>query len=97
MTKRHEGRENIYKEAKLDLATKEVQIYLYGDKNDPYNVALIFEYPKAEVEQPEPKDRPEPRGVRRRRSGRASVSLAAASPRAGEEGGGDGGGPSVPI
>jgi hypothetical protein len=48
-TKRHGGRENTFKEAKLDLANKEVQVDLYGDKNSPYNVALIFEYPKTEV------------------------------------------------
>jgi hypothetical protein len=55
VTKRHEGRENSYKEAKLDLTTKEVLIYLYGDKNSPYNVALIFEYPKGEVNSLSPK------------------------------------------
>jgi hypothetical protein len=48
-TKSHKGRENPYKVAKLDLAAKEVQVYLYGDKNGPYNVALIFECPKTEV------------------------------------------------
>jgi hypothetical protein len=49
VTKRHESRENNFKEVKLDLNTKEVLIYLYGDKNAPHNVALIFEYPKSEV------------------------------------------------
>jgi hypothetical protein len=53
--KRHEGRENPYKEVKLDLNTKEVLIYLYGDKNGPYNIALIFEYPKTEVNNLSPK------------------------------------------
>ena len=53
--KRHEGRENNYKEVKLDLNTKEVWIYLYGDKNGPYNVALIYEYPKTEVNNLSPK------------------------------------------
>jgi hypothetical protein len=49
-TKRHKGRENTFKVAKLlDLPSKEVQVYLYGEKNGPYNVALIFEYPKTEV------------------------------------------------
>jgi hypothetical protein len=48
-SKRHAGRENQYKEAKLNLNTKEVLVYLYGEKNGPYNVALIFEYPKAEA------------------------------------------------
>jgi hypothetical protein len=32
----------------LDLNAKNVQIYLYGSKTSPYEVALIFEYPKAE-------------------------------------------------
>jgi len=54
-TKKHKGRENTYKFAKLDLATKEVQIYLYGEKNGPYNVALIFEYPKDQVNNLSPK------------------------------------------
>jgi len=51
VSKKHAGRENSYKEAKLNLNTKEVLIYLYGtvDKNSPYNVALIFEYPKTEA------------------------------------------------
>jgi len=53
--KKHEGRENSYKEVKLDLNTKEVLIYLYGDKNGPYNIALIFEYPKTEVNNLSPK------------------------------------------
>jgi hypothetical protein len=53
--KRHEGRENAYKEAKLDLNTKEVLVYLYGDKNGPYNVAMIFEYPKEELNNLSPK------------------------------------------
>jgi hypothetical protein len=47
-SKRHGGRDNTYKEAKLKLANKEVQIDLFGDKNGPYNVALIFEYPETE-------------------------------------------------
>lgn len=57
MIKKHEGRENSYKELKLDLTTKEVLIDLYGtgDKNAPYNVALIFEYPKSEVNNLSPK------------------------------------------
>ena len=32
-------------------------MYLYGDKNDPYEVALIFEYPKAEHNTVNPKIR----------------------------------------
>jgi hypothetical protein len=53
--KKHEGRENNYKEVKLDLNAKEVVIYLYGDKNGPYNIAMIFEYPKTEVNNLSPK------------------------------------------
>jgi hypothetical protein len=54
-TKAHKGRENKYGFAKLDLATKDVQIYLYGEKNGPYNVALIFECPKDQVGSLSPK------------------------------------------
>jgi hypothetical protein len=53
--KKHEGRENSYKEVKLDLNTKEVLIYLYGEKNGPYDIALIFEYPKTELNNLSPK------------------------------------------
>ncbi len=55
VSKKHAGRENSYKEAKLNLNTKEVSIYLYGDKNGPYNVALIFDYPKTEANNVSPK------------------------------------------
>ena len=34
-----------------------MQIYLYGGKNSPYEVALIFEYPKAEHNAVNPKIR----------------------------------------
>jgi hypothetical protein len=54
-SKEHNGRENKYDAAKLDLATKEVQIFLYGDKNGPYNVAMIFEYLKTAVNDLSPK------------------------------------------
>jgi len=39
----------------LDLNAKHVQIYLYSGKNSPYEVALIFEYPKAEHNAVNPK------------------------------------------
>jgi hypothetical protein len=39
----------------LDLNAKKVQIYLYSGKNSPYEVALIFEYPKAEHNAANPK------------------------------------------
>ena len=55
VSKGHGGRDNGYREAKLNLGEKEVLIYLYGDKNNPYNVALIFDYPKTEVNNLSPK------------------------------------------
>jgi len=48
-------RDNTFKYKLLDLTAKYVQIYLYGDKNSPYEVALIFEYPKAEHNAANPK------------------------------------------
>ncbi len=44
--KKHGTRINNFKTTTLDLTAKEVQIFLYGDKNAPYEVALIFDYPK---------------------------------------------------
>lgn len=38
--------DNTFKYKLLDLTAKNVQVYLYGSKNSPYEVALIFEYPK---------------------------------------------------
>ncbi len=46
---------NTFKYNLLDLTAKNVQIYLYGEKNSPYEVALIFEYPKAEHNAVNPK------------------------------------------
>ena len=40
------NRSNDFNATTLDLSTKEVQVYLYGDKNAPHEVALIFDYPK---------------------------------------------------
>jgi hypothetical protein len=48
-TKKHKGRENIFKFTKFQQGDKEIQVYIQGDKNSPYNVALIFEYPKTEL------------------------------------------------
>ena len=48
-------RGNTFKYKLLDLNAKNVQIYLYGGKNSPYEVALIFEYPKAEHNAVNPK------------------------------------------
>ena len=46
---------NTFKYKLLDLNAKNVQIYLYGNKNSPHEVALIFEYPKAEHNSVNPK------------------------------------------
>lgn len=48
-TKAHKGRKNTFKAARVDLTAKEVQVFIYGTKNDPYEVALIFEGPKDEI------------------------------------------------
>jgi hypothetical protein len=45
-TKAHGARNNAYKTKTLDANTKEVQVWIYGDKNSPSQVALIFDYPK---------------------------------------------------
>jgi hypothetical protein len=45
-SKSHGNRVNPFKTRTLDLTAKEVQLYLYDVKNSPYEVALIFEYPK---------------------------------------------------
>jgi len=39
---------NSFRAQTLEVGPKNVQIYLYGGKTNPYDVALIFEYPKAE-------------------------------------------------
>lgn len=41
-------KKNVFRHLTLDLDPKTVQVYLYGAKNNPYEVALIFEYPKTE-------------------------------------------------
>jgi hypothetical protein len=48
-------RDNTFKYKLLDLNAKNVQVYLYGGKNSPYEVALIFEYPKTEHNAVNPK------------------------------------------
>jgi len=48
-------RDNTFKSNLLDLTAKNVQIYLYGGKNSPFEVALIFEYPKTEHNAVNPK------------------------------------------
>ena len=52
---RRRSRNNTFKYNLLDLTAKNVQIYFYGDKNNPYEVALIFEYPKTEHNTVNPK------------------------------------------
>ena len=47
--------DNSFKYKMLDLNAKNVQIYLYGSKSSPYEVALIFEYPKTEHNSVNPK------------------------------------------
>jgi hypothetical protein len=47
-SKSHGGRTNSFKTLTLDLTAKEVKVYLFGDKNSPEKVALIFDYPKEE-------------------------------------------------
>ncbi len=44
-----------FKSYEVDLNVKTVQVFLYGSKNDPHEVALIFEYPKAERNAVSPK------------------------------------------
>jgi len=39
---------NTFKAQTMEVGAKDVQVYLYGGKTNPYEVALIFEYPKAE-------------------------------------------------
>jgi len=41
-------KKNVFKHSTIDLDPKTLQVYLYGKKGDPYEVALIFEYPKTE-------------------------------------------------
>jgi hypothetical protein len=45
-TKAHLPRSNTYKTKSVDANTKEVQVWIYGDKNSPAQVALIFDCPK---------------------------------------------------
>jgi len=54
-TRTHAHRDNNYRAAKRDLEAKEVRVYLYGDENSTHQVALIFEFPKTEVDKLNPK------------------------------------------
>jgi hypothetical protein len=54
-TKSHLSRDNKFKGTKLEVGDKEVQVYVYGDENAAHQVGLIFEYPKSEVNNLNPK------------------------------------------
>jgi hypothetical protein len=54
-TKTHADRETAYKTAKLDLPSKDVQFYFLEDPSGVREVALIFDYPKTEVNKISPK------------------------------------------
>jgi hypothetical protein len=54
-SKTHGRIDNTYRAAKLDLGEKEVEVYIQGDENATHQVALIFEYPKTEVNYLSPK------------------------------------------
>jgi hypothetical protein len=45
-TKGHGSRMYPFKTATKDAGNKEVQVWIYGEKNSPTQVALIFDYPK---------------------------------------------------
>jgi hypothetical protein len=45
-SKQHGARKNDYKTKTMEANAKEVQVWIYGDKTSPAQVALIFEYPK---------------------------------------------------
>jgi hypothetical protein len=53
--KEQKKQNNTFKAYTVNLEAKEIQIYLYGTKNTPHKVALIFEYPKAEKNAVSPK------------------------------------------
>jgi hypothetical protein len=39
---------NTFRHHSFDVGGKNIQVFLYVPKNDPYEVALVFEYPKSE-------------------------------------------------
>jgi hypothetical protein len=45
-TRGHGRKQYPFKTATLDAGNKEVQVWIYGDKNTSAQVALIFDYPK---------------------------------------------------
>jgi hypothetical protein len=54
-SKSHLSRENAYKARKLDMTTKQVEVYVYTESNGVREVALIFEFPKTELNYMNPK------------------------------------------
>lgn len=46
--KEESKKKNVFRHGTIGLDPKTLQIYLYGSKSSPYEVALIFEYPKTE-------------------------------------------------
>jgi hypothetical protein len=54
-TKTHADRENVFKAVKLDLQTKEVHLYVHEDPGSAREVALIFDFPKTEINKLSPK------------------------------------------
>jgi len=84
-------RPNDFKATPLDLSPKEVQVYLYGDKNGPYEVALIFDYPKESKKNIDSKIRLSLEAFAVGEAARRAFSSG------GEEGGEEGGGEPPPI
>lgn len=89
--KSHNNRTNNFIATTLDLPPNEVQIYLYGDKNGPYEVALIFAYPKDSKKTIDTKIRLALETFAVGQAARYSFS------NSGEEGGEEGGGAPPPI
>ena len=54
-SKSHLGRDNAYKARKMDMATKQVEVFVYTESNGVREVALIFEFPKIETNYMRPK------------------------------------------
>jgi hypothetical protein len=89
--KEHANRKNEFHATTLDLTAKEVQVYLYGDKNGPYEVALIFDYPKESKKNIDSKIRLSLEAFAVGEAGRRAFHSG------GEEGGEEGGGEAPPL
>ena len=70
---RRAERGNTYKYQLLDLNAKNVQIYLYGTKNGPYEVGSDLRIPQDRTQFRQSQDRPLPGVVCHRREGQASL------------------------